>query len=119
NCPHPGHDDAHPSAALYSDAEGIWRCKCHACGWCGDLFDLRALRTGKPLADVLREARGEPRTDAPSAKSVPDMEALAKRYYATISDEQRQNLVDRLGVSADALRRLRVGWCERDGSYSF
>ncbi len=56
----PFHDDCNASAQIYQADDGAWRLKCHAstCGFSGDLFDVRAQRTGKPLADVLRDARG-------------------------------------------------------------
>lgn len=69
-CPHPDHDDGHPSASIHAGTDGAWRVACHSRGCFGkgaDVYDLRAVLTGKPLADVLREARG----DAPAAPSRP------------------------------------------------
>jgi len=57
-CPHPDHDDANASGSIYADDAGVWRGKCHACGWSGDVFDVRALAEGRPVADVLRDANG-------------------------------------------------------------
>ena len=52
------HDDRTPSAGVYQGEDGCWRFKCHGgeCGFHGDLFDVRANATGKPLDAVLREA---------------------------------------------------------------
>jgi KaiC/GvpD/RAD55 family RecA-like ATPase len=52
------HDDKTPSGSIYQDADGVWRFKCHAgsCGFSGDVFDLRAKLTNRPVAEVLREA---------------------------------------------------------------
>ena len=130
NCPHPEHDDADPSAAIYQAGDGAWRAKCYSCGWCGDVFDLRAVLQGRPLDDVLREARG----DNGRAKPQPsrrDWLTIAKRAHANITADRLRALADSLGVSADALRRLRVGWitaaelsevntkCKADGCYTF
>jgi len=56
----PFHDDRHPSSGVYLGDDGTWRFKCHGCGFCGDVFDVRAKATGKPLKDVLGEGRGAP-----------------------------------------------------------
>jgi len=55
----PFHEDDHPSGSVY-EKDGIWRFKCHACGWCGDRYDVKAKATGRPLEDVLKEAAGTP-----------------------------------------------------------
>ncbi|QNN24940.1 AAA family ATPase [Planctomycetales bacterium ZRK34] len=119
NCPSPDHPDRHPSAMIYTGEDGAWRVKCHACGWCGDVFDIRAMMTGRPLADVLREARGADRPRTARRATPADMLALAKRYHEVADDDRLVALAKRLSVSVDSLRRLRVGWCERDGAYSF
>ena len=49
------HGDQNPSAGIY-ESNGVWRWKCHACGAGGDIYDVRALRTGQPLAKVLKAA---------------------------------------------------------------
>jgi len=48
------HDDARESAGVY-ERDGIWRVKCHGCGFGGDVFDVRAKAEGRDVADVLRE----------------------------------------------------------------
>jgi KaiC/GvpD/RAD55 family RecA-like ATPase/5S rRNA maturation endonuclease (ribonuclease M5) len=51
------HEDSRPSGSVYQDDSGHWRFKCHACGFVGDVFDVRAKRTGRLLAEVLKEAQ--------------------------------------------------------------
>ena len=60
----PFHDDRHPSLNVYRADDGIWRAKCMtpSCGFCGDLFDVRAKARGVPLADVLKEVGAVPST---------------------------------------------------------
>lgn len=54
----PFHEDHNPSAGIYKTKSGIWRFKCHGCGFGGDVFDVRARASGRDLADVLRDERG-------------------------------------------------------------
>ncbi|HOL90110.1 MAG TPA: AAA family ATPase [Anaerohalosphaeraceae bacterium] len=51
----PFHDDHNPSGGVYQGKDGVWRYRCHSCGAQGDVFDVRAKRTGRPLAEILRE----------------------------------------------------------------
>ncbi len=64
----PFHDDAHPSAGVYRAEDGIWRVKCQSggCGFCGDIFDVRAKRLGVALDEVLK-AVGQPKAKPKSA----------------------------------------------------
>ncbi|MBA7621571.1 hypothetical protein ES703_28935 [subsurface metagenome] len=57
----PFHDDKRPSAGIYQGKDGAFRFKCQAseCGFCGDIFDVRARATSRPLAEVLFEAIGQ------------------------------------------------------------
>jgi len=59
NCPF--HDDKHPSAGIYQGKDSAFRFKCQAadCGFCGDIFDVRARATSRPLAEILFEAIGQ------------------------------------------------------------
>jgi KaiC/GvpD/RAD55 family RecA-like ATPase len=52
----PFHEDKNASGGLYQDEAGVWRFKCHAasCGFCGDVYDVRARRTGQTTAEVLK-----------------------------------------------------------------
>lgn len=58
-CTCPFHDDKNPSAGVYEE-HGVWRFKCQACGQGGDIFDVRALVGGRPLAEVLKEVGPPP-----------------------------------------------------------
>lgn len=68
NCPF--HEDQHPSGGIYQGKDGILRFKCQAsdCGFCGDIFDVRARVTGRPLAEILLEAIGQTETQQRPAK---------------------------------------------------
>ena len=59
NCPF--HEDKRPSAGIYQGKDGVYRFKCQAadCGFCGDIFDVRARATKRPLAEILIEAIGQ------------------------------------------------------------
>jgi DNA primase len=75
----PFHDDQHPSGGVYQDGEGVWRFKCHACHWHGDLYDVRAKATGQPLDDILREAN-------PDAGKRRQSKARQETVYPTVED---------------------------------
>lgn len=49
----PFHEDNTPSMSTFLGEDGVYRCKCHGCGWKGDVFDVHAKRTGKALGEVL------------------------------------------------------------------
>ncbi|MFA7238089.1 MAG: AAA family ATPase [Phycisphaeraceae bacterium] len=127
NCPHPDHEDRNPSAAIHAGADGVWRVTCFSRSCFGpkgaDIFDLRAALTGKPIADVLRESRGDnrPTGGRPTQPTTPapDMLSLAKQCTIAITPEQLAHLAEGLGVSADALRRLRVGWLADQSAFTF
>lgn len=61
----PFHDDQNPSANTYEDG-GIWRFKCHGCGWGGDVFDVQAKASGRETKDVLADIAGGDRGTASS-----------------------------------------------------
>lgn len=77
-CTCPFHDDRHESAGVFEGEDGVWRFKCQAssCGWHGDIFDVRAKVSGKPLAEVLNIA---PPAAAPARQTPPP------RVYPTIA----------------------------------
>jgi len=108
----PFHVNVNSSAGGVYEKGGHWRYKCHSCGWNGDVFDIRAVNAGRPLADILCEAREqlEP-ASKPSAKAAPvDWTVAAKCYYEAMTDERRAALADVLGLSVDSLKRMRYGW---------
>lgn len=51
----PFHADHTPSGGIYQAEDKAWRFKCQSCGVGGDAFDIRARRTGQPLAMVFVE----------------------------------------------------------------
>ena len=59
------HKDEHPSAGIYQGEDGIWRYKCHSCQFNGDIWDVRAKRTGRPLREVLAAVGDGKRRDIP------------------------------------------------------
>ena len=59
-CRCPFHEDRHASAGIYESDGGVWRFKCHACDAAGDIFDIRARISGRPLKDLLLEADNPP-----------------------------------------------------------
>lgn len=63
-CRCPFHDDKHPSAGIYQRDDGVWLFKCQTmtCGFHGDVFDVRARATGRPLSDVLKETSASEKT---------------------------------------------------------
>lgn len=76
----PFHDDRTPSAGVYQGDDGVWRFKCQAasCGIHGDLYDIRAKATNRPLIDVLK-AKSAPEPVKPK-QSWPTFEAFAAAF---------------------------------------
>jgi len=76
-CTCPFHEDKRASAGVYQDGEGTWRFKCQSvdCGVGGDIHDIRAKLTGRPLAEVLRDARGTQQRRTPAYPSIECLEA--------------------------------------------
>ncbi len=74
----PFHDDKSPSGAMYCK-DGIWRYKCHAasCGFCGDVFDVRAKSQNRTVGEVLREVGGKGDSEPKSVKKIySDLDSL-------------------------------------------
>lgn len=71
----PFHNDQNPSAGIFEGKDGVWRFKCHSCDAKGDVFDIKARRTGRPVAELLREhGQDTPRqtkAPAPDRKHTP------------------------------------------------
>jgi len=93
----PFHPDRRPSGGIF-EKDGIWRFKCQAveCGFGGDVFDVRARATGKPLAEILLAAGTEvqSRRTPPTAKAprkrdrtMPDVDAVRKALPGRIVSE--------------------------------
>ena len=58
HCPDPSHPDENPSAGIYTRKDGAVAAHCHACGFDGDLFDVRAIRNGTSAGEELKRVRG-------------------------------------------------------------
>lgn len=69
----PFHDDEHPSSGVYHESDGVWRFKCHGCGFGGDILDVRAKVRGVPVEDIIREV-GE--SMPPTPKRIHTLEGL-------------------------------------------
>lgn len=100
----PFHDDRNPSGGIYKAKDGIWRFKCHAadCGFLGDMYDVRAKATGRPLGEILTAVgRPELKPQQPQAppKRYPSLDALiadfpsATVYQYTNPDTGKHDLV--------------------------
>ena len=98
--PCPFHDDEHASAEIRQGQDDVYRFHCYAatCGFHGDVFDVRAKISGKTVADVLAEARGQtgrqaaPSTDAnhtPAPPKEPAPNPEPKRYASIEAITQR------------------------------
>jgi len=81
----PFHDDKRPSAGIYQGKDSAFRFKCQAadCGFCGDIFDVRARATSRPLAEVLLEAIGQAENQNRAAKkqSKPNKAGKESKVY--------------------------------------
>jgi len=77
----PFHEDHNPSGGIFEGKDGIWRFKCHSCGAGGDVFDIEARRTGRPLSEILHKAQGKQPTPPPAAKTArPDTQAAPMKF---------------------------------------
>lgn len=83
----PFHDDRTPSGQIYPGEDNHWRFKCHAanCGFCGDIFDVRAKVTGRPLDQILKEANLNNRPSKPP-KVYGSIEQIELMVNGTIED---------------------------------
>lgn len=105
----PFHDNKKtPAGSVYEGDNGVWRFKCHSCGFSGDVIDVMGKAQGLDPSVILKSLCDNQQTPAP-ASSNPTMLTLAKVAFNAFTDEQRQELADDLGVSPDALRSLKVG----------
>lgn len=84
----PFHDDKRPSAGIYQGKDSAFRFKCQAadCGFCGDIFDVRARATNRPLAEVLLEAIGqvEGRNQSTQKRSKPNQASKGSKIYTDL-----------------------------------
>jgi len=87
SCRCPFHEDKHASAGIY-ETGGVWRFKCQVptCGFCGDIFDVRARVAKRPVEDILRaESANNRPPDAISSPATPK----AERVFASFDDVER------------------------------
>ncbi|KKK58241.1 hypothetical protein LCGC14_3046430, partial [marine sediment metagenome] len=107
----PFHDDLHPSGTIFTDHFDVWRFKCHACGWGGDIHDVRVQAEGGPLAKTVwvdgvnQEARPKAKTKPAPPKvyaSLDEIEAMVKgqihgepiaRYNYTNPDTSQADMI--------------------------
>lgn len=90
NCPY--HDDKHPSASIHLDPDGAWRLHCFTCQWKGDVFDVLARNSGRTVADVLKEHRGEPErkpTVYPSIEKAAQVFPNVEKIYQYVNPDTR------------------------------
>jgi len=119
----PFHDDHNPSGGVWQGKDLVWRYKCQSCGTHGDVFDLKALRTGKPLAEILREnahdaprstngGRPIPREGAKSAAVYESLEAVYAYLQKTCRGGRLECLheyTQRDGTHVQYVIRWRIG----------
>lgn len=84
-CKCPFHDDAHASAGIYLGEDGAWRFKCQSagCGFGGDVFDVRAKRTGKNIDDVLKDHADESNHGRPH-KTTPEANGTKNAAFPSL-----------------------------------
>lgn len=78
----PFHDDSHPSSGVYEDA-GVWRFKCHGCGFLGDVFDVLAKLNNSSSKLEYAKANGQEgatKLDHPPATVYPSLDAITKDF---------------------------------------
>lgn len=110
----PFHDNVKtPAGSVYQDDDGVWRFKCHSCGFNGDVIDVMAKAQRVDAATVIKDLSIEHQAPVPRSSN-PNMLTIAKVAFDAITKEQRQELADELGVSPDALESLKVGRLESD-----
>lgn len=80
----PFHEDKHASGATYQAEDGFFRFKCHAagCGFCGDVFDVRAKTTGRSVEDQLSDLRRESKpAEKPKAKRFASIDEIERSIF--------------------------------------
>lgn len=109
---HCWHGDKTASGGIYAADDGVLRFKCHGCKFLGDVFDVRAHRTGRARMDLIREEdlTSATRTLPPRPPAAIDWRAIAVNAYKALGDERRTELGKSLSLSHNALDRLGVGW---------
>jgi hypothetical protein len=115
---------------------------CGHCGWCmykGQLMSPTAVLCARVsdgcakrkdgslitaaggqgwIHDLKKDPKFKPRrhpvpTNKPKVVVHPMMADLAREFHGAMNDLEMEALGEQLGVSAESLKRLRVGWCKR------
>ncbi|MFH0982786.1 MAG: hypothetical protein V2A79_14780 [Planctomycetota bacterium] len=73
NCKCPFHSDEHASAGVYLADDGAWKFKCLACGFGGDIFNVRARLKGISVVEAIKDftADRKPKHQGPPATEKP------------------------------------------------
>jgi len=108
----PFHDDQHPSAGVYEGGDKAWRFKCHGCGFNGDLYDVRAKWTNRPVEEILREKSGRP--SRKPKRIYPSLEALAESAPGKVEAQYLYTDPDTGRIDLIVLR-----WLGQDGKKQF
>jgi hypothetical protein len=80
----PFHNDTHPSGGVFEGRDGVWRFKCQACGFKGDVFDVESRRTGKPLSEVLPKTNQIASQSTIRSKPIRQAEAKTPMSYESL-----------------------------------
>jgi KaiC/GvpD/RAD55 family RecA-like ATPase len=81
----PFHDDRSASGSIHQGEDGVWRFTCHggSCNVSGDVYDIRALRTGRTTAEVLKsQCDASPKPSRESCRSA----TPAKKVWPTLAE---------------------------------
>lgn len=111
-CLYAGPDDA-PTAAICARVESSQRCG--QAGWLHRLHDSN----WRPPAVRIRRVATQTGAASASASVTRDWRRYVDRCEAALGDDRLDTLAEGIGVSADALRRLWVGWSSEHGAFSF
>lgn len=71
----PFHDDQNPSGSVYQGTDNVWRFKCHACAWNGDLIDVQTQTQGRLPREPKPKTNGKG-TSQPKLKSPMSLEQV-------------------------------------------
>lgn len=85
----PFHEDTTPSSGIYQSEDNGWRFKCHtsSCGFCGDVFDIKAHIRGITREKLIAEMYAELEAKQNASKKITPTSkptTAMPRIYATI-----------------------------------
>lgn len=105
-CPHPNHEDSHPSCGINLEKKLF---KCFACDASGDLVALLAMVFKKPRNAIL--AFLEERYNVATEKSISP--AAIEKWHAALTEENAPHMLRELekrGVTKEDIRTYRLGF---------